>query len=129
MQYQLIITVTTIFCNYIFCFLSLAQPQGSPTRSIHKQNVKNHHHRGASSPNAQANKIHTSSKKWWRLLDWLPGIKSIRNSRMLARSPTPLDGSSDAGDNRYNLPVKSQDEYCMQMHTFKSKEESCRPVG
>ncbi|OXU24051.1 hypothetical protein TSAR_005729 [Trichomalopsis sarcophagae] len=88
---------------------------GSPARPLQRSSVVN----CRSKPSQTAN----SKKKWWRLLDWLPGLKSIRTSRALTR-PTQ-DNIIAELDQR--LP-KQPDDYFMQLHTFKAKDESCRPV-
>ncbi|KAJ8676466.1 hypothetical protein QAD02_012253 [Eretmocerus hayati] len=70
-------------------------------------------------------KVVDPKKKWWRLLDWLPGLKSLR-----ASSGPILDSNCEASDtvdsSSQGKPIK--DENFVQLDTFRTKDESCRPV-
>ncbi|XP_058788947.1 pyrokinin-1 receptor-like [Phymastichus coffea] len=59
-----------------------------------------------------------SKKRWWRLLDWLPGLKNLRTSRLVNRSSQNII---------VDIP-KPQDDCFLQLHTFGIKDDSCRPV-
>ncbi|XP_014224679.1 pyrokinin-1 receptor-like isoform X1 [Trichogramma pretiosum] len=81
------------------------------------------------------------SKKWWRLLDWLPGIKSLRNSRTLGLASNGATATLSSQENsvildpnqRSVIVKQHQDsaEYFVPLHTFKSsnnKDSTCKPV-
>ncbi|CAB0044329.1 unnamed protein product [Trichogramma brassicae] len=81
------------------------------------------------------------SKKWWRLLDWLPGIKSLRSSRTLGLASNGATATLSSQENsiildpnqRSMIVKQHQDsaEYFVPLHTFKSsnnKDSACKPV-
>ena len=62
-----------------------------------------------------------STKKWWKLLDWLPGLKSLRKQRRLAYGTTAIKDTIVIESNQL-------DEYSMNLCTFTENDNKHRPV-
>ncbi|XP_011498415.1 PREDICTED: neuromedin-U receptor 2-like [Ceratosolen solmsi marchali] len=93
---------------------AIVQVQNSPLKSLQQCDVL-------------SNRIGTptegSKKKWWCLLNWLPGLKNIRPSHNLSQAvPDELIADSE------HSPSKQQDEYFLQLNTIEAEDESCKPV-
>jgi len=53
-------------------------------------------------------KVDSAEKKWWRLLKWLPGLKSLRFPRR-STAPEIHGGFDEAGNPREELPMTMWD--------------------